>query len=83
MTSAVAATALGASGSIRSAEELLWREHYQTPASPQTYWALWELYQRQPAPVVIAVVVLPQVVVGIHVMGAIAAVVHQIGRAHV
>ena len=41
--------ALGASGSIRSAEELLWREHYQTPASPQTYWALWELYQRQPA----------------------------------
>ncbi|MGH7131758.1 MAG: protein kinase domain-containing protein [Phycisphaerales bacterium] len=41
--------ALGAAGSIRPAEELLWREHYQTPASPQTYWALWELYQRQPA----------------------------------
>ncbi len=34
--------------SVDTAEELLWREHLRRPGSPDSHWALWELYARDP-----------------------------------
>src|SRR6185503_124848 len=39
---------LGAGGDMRSAEDLIWREHLQHPESVRSRWALWELYSRYP-----------------------------------
>jgi len=37
---------LGLTGQRREAERLIWSEHFKNPESPQTRWALWELYSR-------------------------------------
>ncbi|MBC7835401.1 MAG: protein kinase [Phycisphaerales bacterium] len=39
---------LGASGSLRLAEDLIWAEHLKNPSSLYTRWALWELYCNEP-----------------------------------
>jgi WD40 repeat protein/serine/threonine protein kinase len=39
---------LGRSGATISAEKLIWREHLVRPESTHTYWALWDLYSREP-----------------------------------
>jgi WD40 repeat protein/tRNA A-37 threonylcarbamoyl transferase component Bud32 len=38
---------LGVSGNLRGAEELIWNEHLAR-ATPQSHWALWDLYSRYP-----------------------------------
>jgi len=38
---------LGVSGNLRGAEELIWNEHLAAP-TPQSHWALWDLYSRYP-----------------------------------
>ena len=38
---------LGVSGNLRGAEELIWNEHLRA-ATPQSHWALWDLYSRYP-----------------------------------
>ena len=38
----------GRTGVTASAEQLLWRERLLNPKSLSTYWALWELYSRDP-----------------------------------
>jgi WD40 repeat protein/serine/threonine protein kinase len=38
---------LGVSGNLRGAEELIWNEHLASP-TPQSQWALWDLYSRYP-----------------------------------
>jgi WD40 repeat protein len=38
---------LGVSGNLRGAEELIWNEHL-AGATPQSHWALWDLYSRYP-----------------------------------
>lgn len=39
---------LGSKGDLFAAEELIWREHLRNPDSACSYWALWELYSRNP-----------------------------------
>lgn len=39
---------LGQTGSLATAEELLWREHLRDPTSDHSFWALWELYAHNP-----------------------------------
>ncbi|UCG16916.1 MAG: serine/threonine protein kinase [Phycisphaerales bacterium] len=40
---------LGQQGALHAAEELIWREHLRNPISDHSYWALWELYSRNPS----------------------------------
>lgn len=39
---------LGQTGALTAAENLIWPEHLRNPESTHTYWALWELYAREP-----------------------------------
>jgi len=36
-------------GHLLGAEDLIWREHLRNPQSGHSYWALWELYSRNPS----------------------------------
>ncbi|GMU82660.1 MAG: hypothetical protein AMXMBFR47_25310 [Planctomycetota bacterium] len=39
---------LGRTGALSAAENLIWPEHLRNHESTHTYWALWELYAREP-----------------------------------
>jgi WD40 repeat protein len=40
---------LGQQGALHAAEELIWPEHLRRPASDHSFWALWELYSKNPS----------------------------------
>lgn len=40
---------VGSAGNFELAEEMLWRSHLVDPDSLHSYWALWELYARDPS----------------------------------